>query len=127
MVANISSDLQVVPEQILITEMVVSVGEPLLGILPNAQVPLGLRTLDGSLNNPVSGNETFGIRQSFPPLHGPAFRNDVDGDCIALGPPQDLLDICELRLRAADNKMTVRVLGQPDSSQRKSFSSSEGG
>ena len=42
-------------------------GENLLDILPNASFPLGLRTVDGSFNSLIPGQETFGQSdQEFP-------------------------------------------------------------
>ena len=35
-------------------------GEDLLDILPNASIPLGLRTVDGTFNNLIPGQEGFG-------------------------------------------------------------------
>src|SRR5262245_20355757 len=74
MVAFIRSDLEFILEQIIIAERQAA-GESLLDILPNVQVPFGLRTVDGSLNNLVPGNETFGVADNlFPRLADPVFR-----------------------------------------------------
>jgi Animal haem peroxidase len=87
MVAFIRSDLQFILEQIKIAERQAK-GELLTDILPNVQVPFGLRTVDGSLNNLVQGNETFGEANNlFPRLLDPIFRDDQDGDSIIIGPP----------------------------------------
>src|ERR1700741_2805204 len=87
MFAFIRSDLQFILDQIEIAERQAR-GELLTDILPNVQVPFGLRTVDGSLNNLVPGNETFGEADNlFPRLLDPIFRDDQDGDSIALGPP----------------------------------------
>ena len=53
MVTFIKSDLDFILDQILIAERNAA-GENLLDILPNVQVPWGLRTVDGSFNNLVS-------------------------------------------------------------------------
>ena len=80
MVAYIRSDLQFILDQILIAERTAN-GKSLVDILPNVLVPFGLRTVDGSLNNLVAGNETFGeADNTFPRLLDPVFRNDQDGD-----------------------------------------------
>jgi hypothetical protein len=86
MVAYIRSDLQFILDQILIAERQAA-GEQLIDILPNVQVPWGLRTVDGSLNNLVPGNETFGEADNlFPRLLDPVFRDDQDGDTMDFGP-----------------------------------------
>src|SRR5262245_42211308 len=74
MVAFIRSDLEFILEQIIIAERQAA-GESLLDILPNMQVPFGLRTVDGSLDSLVPGNETFGVADNlFPRLADPVFR-----------------------------------------------------
>src|SRR5215475_9657259 len=79
-VTFIRSDLQFILDQIMIAERNAA-GESLLDILPNVQVPWGLRTVDGSFNNLVF-NENLGIDQTqfgaadtvFPRLLQPVFR-----------------------------------------------------
>src|SRR5262245_59371054 len=79
MVAFIISDLEFILDQIMIAERQAA-GEPLLDILPNVQVPFGLRTVDGSLNNLVPGNELFGKADNlFPRLADPVFRDAAFG------------------------------------------------
>ncbi|MBR0793517.1 hypothetical protein JQ631_30940, partial [Bradyrhizobium manausense] len=76
----IRSDLEFILAQILYAERDAH-GEDLLNILPNVQVPWGLRTVDGSYNNLVF-NENLGIDQTqfgaadttFPRLLTPVFR-----------------------------------------------------
>ena len=52
----------------------------LTDILPNVQVPWGLRTLDGSFNNLVSGQSEFGTADNlFPRLTDPIFRDAQGG------------------------------------------------
>src|SRR5262245_29750835 len=83
MVAFIRSDLEFILEQIIIAERQAA-GELLLDILPNVQVPFGLRTVDGSLNNLVAGNETFGEADNlFPRLADPLFRDAEAGTSYA--------------------------------------------
>ena len=53
-----------------------------------AQMPAGLRTVDGTDNNLIPGQSTFGAAdQLFPRLTDPVFRNDADGDQMPLGGP----------------------------------------
>src|SRR5215831_12462506 len=61
-VTFIRSDLEFILAQIQIAERNAA-GESLLDILPNVQVPWGLRTVDGSFNNLVF-NENLGIDQT---------------------------------------------------------------
>ena len=60
MVNFIRSDLEFILQQILIAERNAA-GMSLLDLLPNMQVPFGLRTVDGSYNNLVF-NENLGHR-----------------------------------------------------------------
>ena len=53
------SDLEFILRQILIAEANAS-GTPLRDLLPNVQVPFGLRTVDGSYNKLVGGQSEFG-------------------------------------------------------------------
>jgi len=51
-------------------------------------VPNGLRTVDGTYNNLVPGQETWGASDTpMPRLLNPNFINDADGDVMPLGPP----------------------------------------
>ena len=52
MASFIKSDLEFILDQIIIAERHAA-GEDLLSMLPNVQVPFGLRTVDGSFNNLV--------------------------------------------------------------------------
>ncbi|WP_223504069.1 peroxidase family protein [Pseudomonas sp. BF-R-24] len=67
----IRADLQFILDQILISERNAA-GEDLLGLLPNARLPLGLRTVDGSLNNLVAGQTEFGAADTLFPRLVPA-------------------------------------------------------
>src|SRR5262245_4317305 len=83
MVAFIRSDLEFILQQIVIAERQAN-GESLTDILPNVQVPFGLRTVDGSLNNLVAGNDTFGVADNtFPRLADPLFRPAEAGTSYA--------------------------------------------
>jgi hypothetical protein len=74
MVAFISSDLEFILEQIIIAERNAA-GEALIDILPNVQVPFGLRTVDGTDNNLVAGQSEFGSADNlFPRLGEAVFR-----------------------------------------------------
>ena len=58
--ANFSkSDLEFILKQIFIAEAHAA-GASLIDLLPNGQVPFGLRTVDGSYNNLVAGQSEFG-------------------------------------------------------------------
>src|SRR5215471_2354385 len=91
----IRSDLDFVLEQILIAERNAA-GESLLDILPNVQVPWGLRTVDGSFNNLVFV-DSLGIDQThygaadtvFPRMLTPTFRlaDEVPADFFGPGSP----------------------------------------
>src|SRR4051794_2449271 len=80
MVQYIRSDLEFILDQIMIAEQNAA-GQPLLDLLPNVQVPWGLRTVDGSFNNLVFA-ENLGIDQTlfgaadtvFPRMLTPTFK-----------------------------------------------------
>jgi Ca2+-binding RTX toxin-like protein len=74
MVTFIRSDLEFILQQIIIAEQQAA-GADLLTLLPNVEVPYGLRTVDGSLNNLVAGQDQFGVADgTFPRLLDPTFR-----------------------------------------------------
>ncbi len=53
-----------------------------------AQLPAGLRTVDGTFNNLLPGRSTTGAADTlFPRLTDPVFRNDTDGDSIDFNGP----------------------------------------
>ncbi len=82
MVTYIRSDLEFILQQIFIAEADAA-GADLLSLLPNSLVPFGLRTVDGSFNNLIEGQENFGAADElFPRLTDPFFRTatfDPDG------------------------------------------------
>ncbi|NMY16249.1 heme peroxidase [Pseudomonas sp. WS 5019] len=83
----IRSDLQFILDQIIIAERHAA-GEDLMDIIPNSRLPWGLRTVDGSFNNLVFGQEHFGAAdQPFPTATTQNFINDPDGDSIDLNGP----------------------------------------
>jgi hypothetical protein len=57
-------------------------------LLPNVQVPFGLRTVDGTFNHLVLGQSEFGSADAvFPRLTDPVFRNDLDVDAFDANGP----------------------------------------
>src|SRR5262245_12362042 len=79
MVAFIRSDLEFILAQIVIAERNAA-GEALVDILPNVQVPWGLRTVDGSFNNLIAGQSEFGAADNlFARLTDPIFRDAQGG------------------------------------------------
>ncbi|PVZ57188.1 heme peroxidase [Pseudomonas sp. B1(2018)] len=67
------SDLEFILKQIFIAEANAD-GASLSDLLPNSQVPFGLRTVDGSFNNLVTGQSEFGASDNaFPRLLDPSF------------------------------------------------------
>jgi Ca2+-binding RTX toxin-like protein len=86
MVDFIKSDLEFILSQILIAEAHAS-GTDLRSLLPNVQVPFGLRTVDGSYNNLVEGQTDFGAADTvFPRLTDPIFRDGEVFDPDGAGP-----------------------------------------
>lgn len=87
MVTLIRSDLDFILAQIKIAEADAA-GIPLLGgLIPNSELPWGLRRVDGSNNNLIEGNENYGAAdQPFPRATTPVFLNDADGDTLPFGP-----------------------------------------
>src|SRR6185503_15855925 len=85
----IRSDLDFILKQIKIAEAHAA-GEDLLSLVPNIRAAAGLRTVSGEFNNLVDfggvDQTQFGAADNlFPRLTDPIFRNDQDGDTIALG------------------------------------------
>jgi Ca2+-binding RTX toxin-like protein len=85
MASFIKSDLEFILEQILIAERHAA-GEDLASMLPNTEVPFGLRTVSGEFNNLVAGRTTFGTADLiFPRMLASVFRPaenvtiDLDG------------------------------------------------
>jgi Ca2+-binding RTX toxin-like protein len=88
----IRADLQFMLEQIKIGEAhsgaYGTASEDLRSLLPNTRLPFGVRTVDGSFNNLVPGQEQFGTAdESFPFLLDQVFRNDADGDTFDANGP----------------------------------------
>ena len=73
------SDLEYILQQILIAEAHAA-GTPLTDLLPNTEVPFGLRTVDGSFNNLIEGRSLFGAADTlFPRLLTPLFNAAQEG------------------------------------------------
>ena len=63
-------------------------GLPIYDLIDDPLLSLGLRTVDGTFNNLIPGQENFGAADTlFPRLLPAEFGNDQDGDSITLGPP----------------------------------------
>ena len=105
MVKFIRSDLDFILSQIEIAESNAA-GISLLDLLPNIQVPFGLRTVDGSYNNLVF-NATAGIDQHlfgaadtvFPRMLTPKFRTAEGAPANFFGPgspatPRATITVC---------------------------------
>ncbi|MFZ6049905.1 peroxidase family protein, partial [Pseudomonas sp. CR3202] len=83
----IKSDLEFILQQILIAEANAR-GKDLSALLPNSQVPFGLRTVDGRFNNLILDQSLFGAsEQLFPLMLEQSFRNELDGDSFDLNGP----------------------------------------
>ncbi|EJM69688.1 peroxidase family protein, partial [Pseudomonas sp. GM55] len=81
------SDLEFILKQIFIAEANAD-GASLIDLLPNSQVPFGLRTVDGSFNNLVTGQSEFGASDNtFPRLLDPSFLSaDYAGTGTVIDP-----------------------------------------
>ena len=80
-----AEDLDFILKQIEFAERHAA-GEELLDILPNASVPWGLRTVDGSFNNLIEGQTAFGqADQEFPKAVTRVFSDAQNGTSYAQG------------------------------------------
>src|SRR5262245_37374787 len=103
-VTLIQSDLQFILDQILISEAHAN-GADLNDLLPNVFVPWGLRTVDGSYNNLVPGQQNFGAAdQPFPTLLEPAFRPGYQ-------PPN--LNVVDAQPRVISNLIVDQTMSNP--------------
>src|SRR5262245_9457330 len=83
-VSFVISDLEFILTQIQFAERNAA-GEALLDILPNAEVPWGLRTVTGEFNNLIPGQSDFGAADgTFPGLGETLFRSTEFGQSYAL-------------------------------------------
>ncbi|MGG5808600.1 peroxidase family protein [Falsiroseomonas sp. CW058] len=74
MVTLVRNDIQFILNQIKIAEQHAA-GTPITDLIPDPELPWGLRTVDGSYNNIVPGREQFGAAdQPFPQLLESNFR-----------------------------------------------------
>ena len=83
------ADLTKILEQIKIAEAHAAGGNlaDIIG-LDNQLLPMGLRTVDGSYNHLLPGQQLAGAADTlFPRLLDPVYVNDKDGDQLAFGPP----------------------------------------
>ncbi len=81
-----AADLAKILDQIIVAERNAA-GESLVDIIGQdaALLPAGLRTVDGSYNHLLPGQEQVGAADElFPRLLTPEYRNDADGDSITL-------------------------------------------
>lgn len=84
MVTLIRSDLEFFLAQIKISEAHAA-GAALTSLIPNTELPWGLRTVDGRDNNLLPGKSNFGASDTvFPRALHPFYRNESDGDQIDL-------------------------------------------
>ena len=75
MVVFIRSDLEFILQQILYAQAGGTDGTNLINVLPNVQVPWGLRTVSGEFNNLIFGQDEFGAADNtFPRMLDPVFR-----------------------------------------------------
>ncbi len=73
MAAFSKSDLLFILDQIRIAEAHAA-GQNLLDLIPNTELPFGLRTVDGSFNHLVAGETEFGAADNvFPRMTDPVF------------------------------------------------------
>jgi Ca2+-binding RTX toxin-like protein len=108
MVSFILSDLEFILQQIIIAERQAA-GEDLRDILPNVQVPWGLRTIDGSFNNLVLDQSEFGAADNlFPSLADPVFRDgDIFGSYDSSG------TVIDSQPRTISNLIVDQTAGNP--------------
>ena len=79
MAAFSKSDLFFILDQIRIAEAHAA-GQNLLDLIPNTELPFGLRTVDGSFNHLVAGETEFGAADNvFPRMTDPVFRTAEAG------------------------------------------------
>ncbi len=85
-------DLQFILQQIKIAEAHAS-GAALSSLITNPLLPYGLRTVDGSYNNIVSGREYWGAAdQPFARLLDTYYRHEKDGDVFLRAPSAAPID-----------------------------------
>ena len=111
MVTYIASDLEFILDQILIAEANAA-GTPLIDLVPNVQVPFGLRTVDGSFNNLVPGQSEFGAADNaFPRLLDPDFINAQYASSNSVVDPQPRIISNLIVDQTANNPAAVAANG----------------
>lgn len=87
MVTLIRSDLEFILAQIKISEAHAA-GASLTSLIPNTELPWGLRTVDGRYNNLLPGQQDFGAADTlFPRAAHPFYRNEQDGETFDVNGP----------------------------------------
>ncbi|MEE2665969.1 MAG: hypothetical protein VX681_17790, partial [Myxococcota bacterium] len=87
-----AEDLDFILKQIEFAERHAA-GEELLDILPNASIPWGLRTVDGSFNNLIPGQTAFGqADQEFPAATERVFSDAQNGTSYNQGDGTTVMD-----------------------------------
>lgn len=107
------SDLEFILKQIFIAEAHAD-GASLSDLLPNSQVPFGLRTVDGSSNNLVAGQGEFGAADNaFPRLLDPSFLASYTGTGTVIDPQPRIISNL-INDQTASNPAAVAANGGAD-------------
>ena len=107
------SDLEFILKQIFIAEAHAD-GASLSDLLPNSQVPFGLRTVDGSYNNLVAGQSEFGAADNaFPRLLDPSFLASYTGTGTVVDPQPRIISNLIVD-QTANNPAAVAANGGAD-------------
>ncbi|MHC8309521.1 peroxidase family protein [Pseudomonas sp. GT1P32] len=107
------SDLEFILKQIFIAEAHAS-GASLSDLLPNSQVPFGLRTVDGSYNNLVTGQSEFGAADNaFPRLLDPSFLASYSASGTVIDPQPRIISNLIVD-QTANNPAAVAANGGAD-------------
>ncbi|MCP1517907.1 Ca2+-binding RTX toxin-like protein [Pseudomonas migulae] len=107
------SDLEFILKQIFIAEAHAD-GASLSDLLPNSQVPFGLRTVDGSYNNLVTGQSEFGAADNaFPRLLDPSFLASYSGTGAVIDPQPRIISNLIVD-QTANNPAAVAANGGAD-------------
>ncbi|WP_372242740.1 peroxidase family protein [Pseudomonas sp. B14-6] len=107
------SDLEFILKQIFIAEAHAD-GASLSDLLPNSQVPYGLRTVDGSYNNLVAGQSEFGAADnSFLRLLDASYRASYAGTGTVVDPQPRIISNL-INDQTANNPAAVAANGGAD-------------
>ncbi|WP_223511134.1 peroxidase family protein [Pseudomonas sp. GL-B-19] len=105
------ADLEFILKQIFIAEAHAD-GASLSDLLPNSQVPFGLRTVDGSFNNLVAGQSEFGAADnSFLRLLDPQYQNAAYAGTGPVTDPQPRIISNLIVDQTANNPAAVAASG----------------